>query len=167
MEIEFDHRKRWFEEYVERLKECVGKSSGKGVTYPCPCCGYPTLPERDGFHICILCDWEDDGQDNDRADEVWGGPNGEYSLSRARENFKRYLRMYDEGLPPNVHAADTETAKTAKQKMMSVFNEMVGEDNNSMLDALWKEIKKQKRILNTERNKRIKAYEAGCNNSEE
>ncbi|MEA3320951.1 MAG: CPCC family cysteine-rich protein [Bacillota bacterium] len=38
----------------------------------CPCCGYPPLEERGNFEICILCNWEDDGQDDPYADEVWG-----------------------------------------------------------------------------------------------
>jgi hypothetical protein len=53
----------------------------------CPCCGYPTLSERRAFDICAICRWEDDGQDDNRADEVRGGPNGDYSLSEARRNF--------------------------------------------------------------------------------
>jgi hypothetical protein len=56
----------------------------------CPCCGYATLTERDAYEICCLCNWEDDGQNNDDADEVRGGPNGAYSLTEARENFRRY-----------------------------------------------------------------------------
>ena len=45
--------------------------------------------------VCELCDWEDDGQDDPHADEVWGGPNGAYSLADARLNFKHYYIMYD------------------------------------------------------------------------
>lgn len=61
---------------------------------PCPCCGYPTLEERCGWEICFLCNWEDDGQDDPRADEVWGGPNLDYSLTEARENFRNHYIMY-------------------------------------------------------------------------
>lgn len=55
---------------------------------PCPACGYPTLRERNGYDYCSLCFWEDDGQDDPYAHEVWGGPNGVLSLDRARENFE-------------------------------------------------------------------------------
>ena len=65
-----------------------------GVSYTCPCCGYPTLAERGGYEICEICNWEDDGQDDPHADEVWGGPNGDYSLSEARANFEAHLTMY-------------------------------------------------------------------------
>jgi hypothetical protein len=60
-----------------------------GGPYPCACCGYVTLPERGGFDICPVCFWEDDGQDDDDADNVRGGPNGSLSLTTARANFQR------------------------------------------------------------------------------
>ena len=62
--------------------------------YLCPCCFYPTLNERNSYHICGLCFWEDDGQDDIDADEVLGGPNTDYSLTEARNNFIKYLTMY-------------------------------------------------------------------------
>ena len=48
--------------------------------FTCPGCGYPTLTSRGGYEICIICNWEDDSQDDDQAEEVWGGPNGGLSL---------------------------------------------------------------------------------------
>jgi len=62
--------------------------------YVCPCCDYPTLGSRMHNEICGLCDWEDDGQDDDNADEVVSGPNADYSLTEARRNFQRHLTMY-------------------------------------------------------------------------
>ncbi len=53
----------------------------------CPCCGYDTVLERCRYEICPICGWEDDGQDNQDADEVLGGPNSDLSLSQARKNF--------------------------------------------------------------------------------
>ncbi len=53
----------------------------------CPCCGYDTVLERKCYDVCPICWWEDDGQDNQDADEVWGGPNSDLSLSQARKNF--------------------------------------------------------------------------------
>ncbi|MFE1312539.1 CPCC family cysteine-rich protein [Streptomyces sp. NPDC058755] len=55
---------------------------------PCPCCGFLTLDERGCFEICPVCFWEDDGQDDDDADRVRGGPNGRLSLTEARRNFR-------------------------------------------------------------------------------
>ena len=67
--------------------------------YPCPCCGYLTLPEEaDGtYEICPICFWEDDGvQLNDPDYE--GGANT-VSLKQAQRNFlefgaseKRFVR---------------------------------------------------------------------------
>jgi hypothetical protein len=56
----------------------------------CPCCGYLTLSDRGLFEICPVCFWQDDGQDDQNAEQVWGGPNGILSLSEARENFRRF-----------------------------------------------------------------------------
>ncbi|WP_318646704.1 CPCC family cysteine-rich protein [Variovorax sp. VRV01] len=55
---------------------------------PCPCCRHITLAERGGYEICPVCFWEDDGQDDDDASVVRGGPNGSLSLAQARENFR-------------------------------------------------------------------------------
>lgn len=63
----------------------------------CPCCGYPTLSGRGDYEICLICWWEDDGQDDVDADEVFGGPNGPYSLTQARRNFADHFDMYDPG----------------------------------------------------------------------
>lgn len=54
----------------------------------CPCCGYKTMPAAASFEICPVCFWQDDGQGGDEADQVWGGPNCELSLSEAQRNFK-------------------------------------------------------------------------------
>jgi hypothetical protein len=58
-------------------------------SFLCPCCGNRTLGERASYEICPVCFWEDDGQNDDDADVVRGGPNRDLSLAVARENFKR------------------------------------------------------------------------------
>ena len=55
--------------------------------YRCPCCRKLTLTELANYEICPVCFWEDDGQDDPRADEVWGGPNEIMSLTEARANY--------------------------------------------------------------------------------
>lgn len=52
--------------------------------FTCPGCGYPTLTERGTGDYCIVCSWEDDGQDDSAADEERGGPNGDLSLTENR-----------------------------------------------------------------------------------
>lgn len=56
----------------------------------CPCCRYPTQEKAGSYEICEVCFWQDDGQDDPHADEVWGGPNYELSLTQARQNFESF-----------------------------------------------------------------------------
>lgn len=58
--------------------------------YNCPCCGYRTLVERGAGETCRRCLWTDDGQDNEDADVVRGGPNEHLSLTEARQNFAHF-----------------------------------------------------------------------------
>lgn len=60
----------------------------------CPCCGRRTIQNRGDYEICTVCWWEDDGQDNDTASTVYGGPNHGISLTQARYNFIKY-GIYD------------------------------------------------------------------------
>ena len=71
--------RQWAEKVAKRLK-------GKNGLYCCPCCGYATLKEVGRYDICLICYWEDDGQDDPEADEDWGWPNEE-SLTQARMKF--------------------------------------------------------------------------------
>jgi uncharacterized Zn finger protein (UPF0148 family) len=52
--------------------------------FTCPSCGFPTLHQQGGFELCAVCDWKDDGQDDEDADEILGGPNGKLSLTEYR-----------------------------------------------------------------------------------
>ena len=56
----------------------------------CPCCRFWTLGERGRFEVCPVCFWADDGQDDEDADVVRGGPNGSLSLAAARQNFAEF-----------------------------------------------------------------------------
>jgi hypothetical protein len=53
----------------------------------CQCCGYRTLPEPPDHQICEVCFWQEDGQGDEDADMVLGGPNYDLSLTRARLNY--------------------------------------------------------------------------------
>ena len=64
--------------------------------FPCPCCGFPSLPQR-GTATCDICWWEllhGAGQDDDTP---CTGPNHGYSLNRARANVAAHGHMYDRG----------------------------------------------------------------------
>jgi hypothetical protein len=84
-------------ELVERRQ--WWRKHGTSLRFDCPCCGYPTLGERDCFDICPICWWEDDNQDDGDADRIYGGPNGDYSLTEGRLNFEKYLCQYRETDP--------------------------------------------------------------------
>jgi len=62
-----------------------------GGPYACPCCHLLTLESRCNWEICEECGWEDDGQDDLNADEVWGGPNGSLSLTDARNEYADHI----------------------------------------------------------------------------
>jgi hypothetical protein len=52
----------------------VEKPTEGQKTYRRPCCRFKTPYGRGQDEICPVCFWHDDGQDEDGADEVWGGP---------------------------------------------------------------------------------------------
>ncbi|MGW2563367.1 CPCC family cysteine-rich protein [Streptomyces sp. NPDC001514] len=63
------------------------KTRTAGGLLACPCCCQQTLEERANFEICPECGWEDDGQDDEDAHIVRGGPNGRLSLTQARLDY--------------------------------------------------------------------------------
>lgn len=75
--------------------------------YRCPCCGHRTLESRKEYDRCPVCWWVDDGQDDPLADEMWGGPNANLSLTQARRNYARYGAC-DERFVPLVRPAEPE-----------------------------------------------------------
>jgi hypothetical protein len=55
--------------------------------YPCPCCGFRTLPDASpSDEICPVCFWQDDFVDNQDTDVL--GPN-RVTLLAARSNYAR------------------------------------------------------------------------------
>ncbi|WP_219836752.1 CPCC family cysteine-rich protein [Paenibacillus sp. R14(2021)] len=91
------------------------------IRYSCPCCGYPTLEQPRVWEICRLCGWEDNGQDDLYADQVWGGPNADYSLTEARANFKQHYSMYRD---PGNTLHQTEQELKAKWALMRAFDNL-------------------------------------------
>jgi hypothetical protein len=112
---------------------------------PCPCCEYLTLENPDDYEICILCNWEDDGQDDPHADEIWGGPNEEYSLTEARENFKKHNTMY------NISEYKTSVKKeNIKMKLINAF-EKLNFNSSTDKEEVWKEINHYENALLNEK----------------
>ena len=89
----------------------------------CPCCGFPTLGESAAYEICCLCHWEDDGHGELEANEVWGGPNGSYSLLQARENFKNFRTMYS---PSDIEINQNQSfvLLESKEKLIDAYNRL-------------------------------------------
>ena len=117
--------------------------------FTCPGCGYPTLAERGGYDICEVCNWEDDNQDDPKADEIWGGPNSDLSLTKNRINIGRIL----------IHLADSLNGKINQnpKQILEIFKKhrirMNSIDENKLMNAdisdpIWKEYEnKGKEVL--------------------
>lgn len=150
MDEQLAERRQWFDQF--------GSQIAPGNPYSCPCCGYPTLPSRAGNDICELCDWEDDGQDDSSSDEVRGGPNGQYSLTEARENFKAYGAMYRPEGDPRIIKGDNDAQWAAKQGLIRAFEAIRagGKEDSRSLSA---EIESCRQILRAEAVKKIRRYE--------
>ena len=93
----------------------------------CPCCGYATLSERAEFLICQVCFWEDDGQDDEDASDVRGGPNGGLSLDDARRNYLRWGSCQQTGLGhvrrPGVREPQLRRYEAASERIRRSFLE--------------------------------------------
>jgi len=76
-----------------------------------------------------MCNWEDDGQSDEDADIVRGGPNGDYSLSEARLNFNKYMCMYELDRDMRITGGDTPEELELK-KMLKASYEEIGDYNN-------------------------------------
>jgi hypothetical protein len=124
----------------------------------CPCCGYPTLPELNSYEICELCNWEDDGQDDETAQEVWGGPNSNYSLSEARKNFKLYRVMYEPGRDQRITGQDSKLEYETKGQLMAAFDELLSSNKNNHA-AINAEIQRLEEVLQDETSRQVFEYE--------
>lgn len=91
---------------------------------PCPCCGYLTISSIGACEICKLCNWEDDGEAWLRVHEATGGPNGDYSLAEARDNFKRYRVMYAPGRDQRLTGGDSKLEYETKGLLIEAFERL-------------------------------------------
>ena len=131
----FTERRDLFNNYI--------KFNKLGI-FTCPGCGYPTLSERGGYEICSVCNWEDDGQDNEQADEIWGGPNQGLTLIENRINIGKTLQEIADNLNGEINLNPDEImlAFRKHEERMDAF------DDDKMMDAgindpIWKEWQKQ------------------------
>lgn len=87
-------RQEFFNRYLPQLKGADRRNDIKNFGNTCPSCGWPTLNERNAWDFCAICFWEDDGQDAQDADKVYGGPNADYSLTAYRLEWDRNLKKF-------------------------------------------------------------------------
>lgn len=127
--------------------------------FKCPCCGYPTLDEQGGYDICLICDWEDDGQNDSNADRVLGGPNGEYSLTQARSNFKQFFIMYSPEEDKRTASEDTLEEINTKKELCKVYDKLMINDNESETENIDTEIGNLEEKLYEITREKIKEYE--------
>lgn len=152
-------KNHWFQRYINKISSGIitDKEAAEKI-FPCPCCGYPTLHERGGYEICELCFWEDDGQDDPRADEVWGGPNGRYSLTEARQNFRKYFVMYPPEKDTRIGAADSPAEIEAKKAIVAAFDAMESADNIEMVE-LARMVTNNWNVLRQESDRKVREHE--------
>lgn len=149
----FTERRAWFERYAERVEAGELPVLPHGLKYPCACCGYPTLGGIP-YEICVLCGWENNGQDDPYADEVWEGSNHGYSLTQARIHFAQHGSMYASA------AAAPARERATKERMIALFEQMPAASPDE-LDTLWREVERQVRILDEAVDRAIRARERG------
>jgi len=88
--------KYFLEKHLTQVVQIYGNPP---LLYPCRCCGYKTLEEKDEYFICKVCHWEDDGI---RDENIYSDAN-RMTLRQARNNFviigsinENALRFLDE-----------------------------------------------------------------------
>jgi hypothetical protein len=129
----------------------------------CPCCGYPTLPLREHpqmptFDICFLCYWQDDGQTDIDADRVYGGPNGKYSLTEARANFKKYLVMFSPENDTRIVPGDLPEEIYIKKSLINLFEEIKITANKDKKEAVWAEIVEMENKLHGYTHRKVERF---------
>lgn len=147
----------WFDFYIKEVQNSATISHRKFDNFfLCPCCYFPTLAERQGYDICFLCNWEDDGQDNHNADKVLGGPNRDYSLTEARSNFAKYLTSYR---PTDIFHFERTTVRKSidgkivcnlteiKERIINQYNLVFSLNDSSERRKIFSEIKRLTKLL--------------------
>jgi hypothetical protein len=141
---DFRQRRTTFNEYLNSTKK-------DREAFTCPSCGYPTLSERNIYEICHICDWEDDGQDDKDADEIWGGPNGELSLTESRLIIGHELQKLADSLNGTI-VNDPDKFflifKEHNDQMEIAGNKIKGDTDIN--DPLWEEWRKTRELIKTD-----------------
>lgn len=119
---DFHERRKIFDKFV---------SDNQLRIFTCPSCGYPALGERGGYEICSICDWEDDNQDDPKADEIWGGPNSNLSLTESRLQIGKVLNELAKNLKGSINLNPDEVIKILKTR---------GEEKDTLINLITKPV---------------------------
>ncbi len=140
---EFATRRAIVGRYIRQLKMHV---------FTCPSCGFPSLRQQGAFELCAVCDWEDDGQDDEDADDILGGPNGKLSLTEYRVATGYSLRALAHELKGELISDPLEILRVIQQheERMDIFqeeNSMNVDDDHPVWEAWRKEKSKLREDL--------------------
>ncbi|PSL25345.1 CPCC family cysteine-rich protein [Chitinophaga ginsengisoli] len=140
--------------YVRRAHYDTYLEANNIHLYTCPGCGFPSLTDRREFSICIICFWEDDGQD-DNADSILNGlfegislsgPNGNLTLTENRINIGYILETNAEQINGEIDPDPARVLKTIEfyqQRRGEIEDRMTGhEDPYDHIWIEWKEVRK-------------------------
>ncbi len=149
-------RRHWFQAERDRRQKAAAVDGAARTA--CPCCGYPTLPEHGAFELCVLCDRENDFQDDADADAVLGGPNGDESLTEARIRFEQYRRSGDSGTPLRriEGGQDTRAEHATKRALITIFDAIMTEPDDHRRDALWQQVLAHETALHRARDEQLR-----------
>jgi hypothetical protein len=88
--------------------------------YPCPCCGYQTLPGRGAYDLCPVCWWEDEGL------EPWeySGPNGQTLVEAQQEYLAQ--RLPHRLRPGKVRASKRREERDPDWRPFELTDELIG-----------------------------------------
>jgi hypothetical protein len=104
---DFNARRALFDEFL---------AAQGSIRVPCPSCGYPTIDGYDQYDICSICHWEDDGQDDATADEIWGGPNADFSLTDSRLRIGTFLWELAQKLGGSINLDPMEVLQAVRER---------------------------------------------------
>jgi|GEM_PF-1014150 len=138
---DFTTRRKAFDKYIK-------DNSLKFFT--CPGCGFPTLDERGVYEICDVCNWEDDNQDDESADNILGGPNSNLSLTQNRLNIGKTLKHLSDSLEGKVNDNPNEVISilTNHDNRMKAVSDKIPKTAD-ISDPLWTEYKQESiKVLN-------------------
>lgn len=80
----YERRRAYYEQAIEQSNVIHHK-------HLCPICGFPTLDARGEYELCVICQWEDDGD----GDPMIIGPPNYTSMTQARIKIARMLAEFE------------------------------------------------------------------------